>query len=44
MIDCVEHDKPVEGPLSIEISRIGQQIVDTAYKSAQEKKTLPLIE
>ena len=42
-IDCIANDRPAEGPLSPEIARIGQQIVDTAYKSAQEKRTLPLI-
>ncbi|MEI6535812.1 MAG: Gfo/Idh/MocA family oxidoreductase [Verrucomicrobiaceae bacterium] len=31
------------GPLTLEISRIGQQIVDTAFRSAQEKRTLKLI-
>ena len=43
VIHCIEQGKPIEGPLSIEISRIGQQIVDTAYQSAQEKRTLKLI-
>lgn len=44
VIDCLESGAPLIGPLSIEISRIGQQIVDTAYRSAQEKRTLPLAE
>ena len=44
LIDCLENDRPLEGPLSIEISRIGQQIVDTAYQSAQEQRTLALVE
>ena len=43
LIDCLENDRPVDGPLSIEISRIGQQIVDTACRSAQEKRTLSLL-
>lgn len=43
VIDCIEHDRDIEGPLSPRISRIGQQIVDTAFQSAREKKTLPLI-
>lgn len=43
LIDCLEREVPVEGPLSVEISRIGQQIVDTAYQSAQAKKALPLV-
>lgn len=34
--------EPLQGPLSPEISRIGQQIVDTAFQSAQLKRTLPL--
>ena len=44
LIDRLEQDQPIEGPLSTEISRIGQQIVDTAYRSAQQKRTLPLVE
>jgi glucose-fructose oxidoreductase len=32
----------VEGPLSPEVSRIGQQIVDTAFASAEQKRALPL--
>ena len=43
MVHCVENDLPIEGPLSPEISRIAQQIVDTAFQSAKEKRTLPLI-
>jgi glucose-fructose oxidoreductase len=44
LADCLEHNRPITGPLSIEISRIGQQIVDTAYRSATEKRTLKLID
>ena len=40
----IETGKPIDGPLSIEISRVGQQIVDTAFRSAQEGRTLPLID
>lgn len=43
LIHCIETGSPIEGPLSIEISRIGQQIVDTAFQSAIQKKTLPLM-
>lgn len=43
LINCIETGSPIEGPLSIEVSRIGQQIVDTAYQSAIQKKTLPLM-
>lgn len=42
-LHCLEKGKPVEGPLSPAMSRIGQQIVDTAYQSAQLKRTLPLV-
>jgi glucose-fructose oxidoreductase len=43
MIDCLERDVPVDGPLSVPISRIGQQIVDTALRSAEEGRTLKLL-
>lgn len=43
MIHCMETGQPVEGPLSVEICRIGQQMVDTAYQSALQKRTLKLI-
>jgi predicted dehydrogenase len=39
-----ETGAPLIGPLRIDISRIGQQIVDTAFHSAQQKRTLPLME
>ncbi|MEM6550757.1 MAG: Gfo/Idh/MocA family oxidoreductase [Planctomycetota bacterium] len=42
-LDCIDNDRPIEGPLSPEVCRIGQQIVDTAARSAVEKKTLPLL-
>jgi predicted dehydrogenase len=44
LIHCLENDQPIEGPLSTEISRTGQQIVDTAFQSAKEKRTLPLMQ
>ncbi|CAN5737525.1 Gfo/Idh/MocA family oxidoreductase [soil metagenome] len=44
VLHCMGSGTLIEGPLSLEISRIGQQIVDTAYHSAQEKRTLQLIE
>lgn len=44
VLDCLQRNVPVEGPLSIEVSRIGQQIVDTAYQSAIEKRMLPLLD
>ena len=42
-LHCLEEGKEVEGPLSPAISRIGQQVVDTAYQSAIQHCTLPLI-
>ncbi len=44
VLHCISNDLPIEGPLSPAVCRIGQQIVDTAYRSAQEKRTLPLID
>ena len=41
LIDCLHHDRPIEGPLSVDISRIGQQIVDCAVASAGEKRAVP---
>lgn len=43
MVECLRHGHPIEGPLSPAISRIGQQIVDTAFQSALQKRTLPLL-
>lgn len=43
-VDCLRRDRPPEGPLSPAISRIGQQIVDSALLSAQLKRTVPLVE
>jgi predicted dehydrogenase len=42
-LDCLETGKEVEGPLSPAMARIGQQIVDTAYQSAIERRTLALM-
>ena len=42
MIDRMESEKPVDGPLSPTISRIGQQIVDAAVISAVERRTVTL--
>ncbi len=44
LIHCLETGEPVSGPLSVEIARIGQQIVDSAALSAREKRTVPLVE
>lgn len=43
LIHSLETGTPLIGPLTLEISRIGQQIVDTAYQSAIQKRTLPLL-
>lgn len=43
VIDCLESGHPIEGPLSVEMSRIGQQIVDTAFESAKCGRALPLL-
>jgi glucose-fructose oxidoreductase len=42
-LDCIDKGRPVEGPLSPEVSRIGQQIVDSAMLSAQQKRTVSLV-
>jgi glucose-fructose oxidoreductase len=44
LIHCLETGEPVTGPLSPALSRIGQQIVDTAIVSAREKRTVKLLE
>lgn len=43
-LNCLENNQAVDGPLSPKVCRIGQQIVDTAHQSAQERCTLPLID
>ena len=43
VIHCLETGKAIDGPLSPETCRIGQQIVDTAALSAAEKRTMPLV-
>jgi glucose-fructose oxidoreductase len=42
-VDCLRRDREPEGPLSPVISRIGQQIVDSAILSARLKKTVALV-
>jgi predicted dehydrogenase len=42
-IDRLESGREIDGPLSLSLSRIGQQIVDTARLSAREKKTVLLV-
>lgn len=43
LIHHLETGAPLIGPLTLEISRIGQQIVDTAYLSAEAGRALPLV-
>ena len=35
VLDCLEHGREIEGPLSVAISRLGQEIVDAAVASAR---------
>ena len=42
-VDCLRRDHPPEGPLSPKVSRIGQQIVDSAVKSARLKRAVALV-
>ena len=44
VLDRIEKGQLVDGPLSPELCRIGQQIIDTAVKSAEEKRTVPLVD
>jgi glucose-fructose oxidoreductase len=41
-LDRLARDLPIDGPLSPEVSRIGQQIVDAAVASAAAKRTMRL--
>jgi hypothetical protein len=43
VIHHLETGAPLIGPLTSTCSRIGQQIVDTAFQSAKEKRTLRLV-
>jgi glucose-fructose oxidoreductase len=43
-VHCIQAGLPVEGPLSPRTCRIGQQIVDTAVRSAALGKTVKLID
>lgn len=42
LIHCLEMEAPLEGPVSLKISRIGQEIVDAAVRSAKTKRTVRL--
>lgn len=41
---CLANDEAVTGPLSPELCRIGQQIIDSAVLSATEKRTVRLLD
>jgi glucose-fructose oxidoreductase len=43
LIHCLETGEAVTGPLSPALSRVGQQIVDSAVLSAREKRTVQLL-
>jgi len=42
LLYCLEKGKPLDGPVSIQISRIGQEIVDAAVRSAKLKRSVKL--
>ncbi len=44
MIDCLQNKTPIDGPVSVPLSRIGQQIVDTAVASAAQKRAVALVD
>ena len=44
MLDCIARNAPVAGPLDPALSLLGQRIVDTAARAAQEKRTLALLD
>ncbi len=44
VLHCLETGELVQGPLSTAVSRLGQQIVDSAVKSAAEKRAVALVE
>ena len=44
LLHALDHDEDVDGPCTTAISRIGQQIVDSAVVSAAEGRTVPLLD
>lgn len=42
LLYCLQSEQPLAGPVSLPISRIGQEIVDAAVRSARLKKTVAL--
>jgi glucose-fructose oxidoreductase len=43
VLHCLETGRPIDGPLSPAIARIGQQIVDSAVLSVETGRTMPLV-
>ena len=43
LIHCLETDEPVTGPLSPALCRTAQRIVETALRSIEERRTIPLV-
>jgi predicted dehydrogenase len=43
MLDCILNKRPIEGPLDPALCLTAQRIVDTAARSAREKRTLALL-
>jgi glucose-fructose oxidoreductase len=43
-IHCLDTNAPIEGPVSPDISLLGQRMIDTAVQSAKEKRTITLLE
>jgi glucose-fructose oxidoreductase len=41
-VHCLEKGLPLEGPVSVPISRLGQEIIDAAIQSARLKRTVKL--
>ncbi len=43
LVHCLENELPIEGPLDPVVCRVGQQIVDTAFQSAKQGRSLSLL-
>lgn len=43
LLHCLDRGQPLEGPVSLSISRIGQEIVDAAVRSARLKRIVKLL-
>ena len=42
MLHCIETGEPIAGPLDPRLARVGQQIIESAVRSAAEKRTVGL--